>query len=417
MIGITLKKILNILIKRPERLLKKDFYFRFLHCVKSATSFKKLPPSSKPRLYFDVTVFSLHDNKTGVQRVIRSMFEELKLLLHDQYEIIPVSCTAFTRGFQALSETKRRKFKLTGFNISPCKGDVFLSFEQAFVEHLAQEEAFKDMQKKGCRIILTVYDLLPLQLPYCFPSEVEGIFNRWLLSTSNFSEFLCDSKTVEIDLKNYLLSKNQRIKNSYWFYPGSNFVNNVSSTEINENQSLYLKGLARFKFNFLMVGTIEPRKGHKIILDLFTNLWKIKKENVSLTFIGKEGWMVKELTRNFKASEFFNKNFFWFNNASDYFLNNCYKEMDAVIVASLNEGYGLPLIEASQRNCRVIANDIPIFREVAPRGCYFLNLSNPIIALRQLQNWIMDPPDPCFCIKARTWQESAIQVIEKTNLI
>ena len=412
-----IKKFFNILIKRPKRLLKKDFYFRLLHCIKSATSFRRLPPSSKPRLYFDVTVFSLHDNKTGVQRVIRSIFRELKLLLHERYEIIPVSCTALTRGFQALDETTRGKFKLTGYKISPHEGDVFLSLEQAFIEHLAQEEVFKKMKRNGCRVILTVYDLLPLQLPDCFPTEVEAIFNRWLLSASNFAEFLCDSKTVEIDLKNYLLSNNHKLIKSSWFYPGSNFVKNVSSKGISERQSLFLDGLNKFKFNFLMVGTIEPRKGHRTILDLFTHLWKDEKENVSLTFIGKEGWMVRELTRSFKDSEFFDKNFFWFNDASDYFLDQCYKQTDAVIIASLNEGYGLPIIEASQRNCRIIANDIPIFREVAPEECYFLKLADSVIAFEQLRNWIKKPSDPCLCITPRTWREAAIQIAEKTDLI
>ena len=187
--SLVISKLFDVLTKRPGRLLKKDFYLRVLRIVNSSTSLKKLPNSSKPRLYFDVTVFSLHDNKTGVQRVIRSIFEELKPLLNKRYEIIPVSCTAITRGFQALRETKKGSFKLTGYDISPKKGDVFMSLEQAFIEHLAQEEAFKIMKQRGCRVILAVYDLLPIQLPQCFPKEVESIFEKWLLSTSSFAEF------------------------------------------------------------------------------------------------------------------------------------------------------------------------------------------------------------------------------------
>ncbi|WP_300835638.1 glycosyltransferase, partial [uncultured Parasutterella sp.] len=226
-----------------------------------------------------------------------------------------------------------------------------------------------------------------------------------------------DSRTVEKDLIDFLSEKKLKLNNSYWFYPGSNFVQNVSTSGITAQQSLYLRNLKKFKYNFLMVGTIEPRKGHAIILDLFTYLWEVEKDNVSLTFIGKEGWMVRDLIDNFKKTKYFNQNFYWFNDASDSFLDQCYKQTDAVIVASLNEGYGLPILEAAQRNCRIIANDIPIFREVAPKECYFLNLTTPAIALKQLQEWLKKPSSICQTSKTKTWKESTAQIIGKTNLI
>ena len=417
---IVVKKNFDILTKRPGRLLSKEFYLRVIRVIQSSIAFQKLKPSDRPRLYFDVTVLSVVDNKTGVQRVIRSVFQEIKPLIKDRYEIIPVACTAVTKGFLVLHEInldERRAFKPTKYKISPKHGDVFLSLEQAFVEHLAQEETFREMRETGCRIILTVYDLLPIQLPHCFPHEVKDIFEKWLLFASNFAEFLSDSKTVQADLIYYLASKNIKVDDSYWFYPGSDFVQKISTSGQTPEQSLYLRNLKNFKYNFLMVGTIEPRKGHKIILDLFTQLWGLEENNISLTFIGKEGWMVGELIKSINNSKYFNKTLFWFNNASDSFLDLCYKETDAVIVASLNEGFGLPIIEAAQRNCRIIANDIPVFREVSPEGCFFLNLTNPIVALKQLKDWLKEPPKACLCPKTKSWKETAIQIARNTHLI
>ena len=193
--NVALKKVFDVLTRRPSRLLKKDFYLRLKRIVESALIFRTLQSSTRPRLYYDVTTLSLFDNQTGVQRVVRSVFQELKPLLGQRYEIIPVSCTAVTSGFQALEEVhcnNKLKFKLTNFNISPEEGDVYLSLDQAFIEHLAQKEAFLAMKEKGCRVILAVYDLLPLQLPHCFPKEVENIFEQWLLTTSCFAVYLCD---------------------------------------------------------------------------------------------------------------------------------------------------------------------------------------------------------------------------------
>ena len=70
-----------------------------------------------------------------------------------------------------------------------------------------------------------------------------------------------------------------------------------------------------------MVGTIEPRKGHKIILDLFSQLWALEEDQISLTFIGKQGWMVDELIKSINKSKYFNKTLFWFNDASDSFFS------------------------------------------------------------------------------------------------
>lgn len=420
MITVLLKKIFFILKNRPSRLLRKDFFLRIRRTIQTTFIYHTLPPSSRKRLYFDLTLLSLFDNRTGVQRVIRSVFEEIQSILSTKYDIVPVCCTAVTKGFFALDAIQvksKQIYKLTGYKISPQKGDVFLSLEQAFIEHLAQEKTFKDMKTKGCKVILTVYDLLPVQLPYCFPVEVKNIFEKWLLSSASYAEFLCDSRSVEKDLTDFLKSKNCNLINSYWFYPGSNFLKRVSSSGITTTQINYLKNIKNFKFNFLMVGTIEPRKGHEVIFDLFNRLWKQGHKDISLTFVGKEGWMVKKLLTSFVTSKFLNERFFWFNDASDAFLERCYTETDAVIIASLNEGYGLPVLEAAQRNCRVIANEIPVFREVAPENCYFLKLANPELAFLQLQDWLKNPPKRCSLLKQQTWKDSTIQILERTNLL
>ena len=413
---IIFQKLFDILKNRPNRLLKKDFYLRLKRVLQSAFIYKYQSHGALPCLYFDLSVYSVYDNKTGVQRVIRSIYDEIIPLLSGKFEIVPVSCTAFTKGFQVLTQNDEGNFLLSGFNISPQKGDVFLSLEQAFVEHISQTEVLKSMKEKGCRVILTVYDLLPLQLPQCFPKEIEEIFKKWLIFSSDYAEYICDSRTVEKDLVNYFSKNGLNTVKTSWFYPSSELKKNTTTQGITDDQVSYLKTLKKFKFNFLMVGTIEPRKGHKIIFDLFIKLWSTGK-NVSLTFVGKEGWMVKDFTKSIRESMQWNVNFFWFNRASDEFLDLCYKETDAVIIASLNEGYGLPVIEAAEHNCRLLANNIPVFREVAPNGCYFVDFAQPELAFTQLQKWINEPSEKCKMPSSHTWRNSALQILSDTKIM
>lgn len=414
------KKFFSILLVRPERLLKKDFRYRIVFIFKSILPRTKLERGKKALLYFDVSTIAQYDNRTGVQRVIRSFYNELSKLVasSSKYELVPVSCTSFTKGYQVLSISNGEfgNFKHTHKDIDPSNGDIFLSLDQALIEQLQHAAELKRFREKGCRVILTVYDLLPIQLPDCFPPEVSGIFDQWLKRMAEFSEFLCDSETVASDTKKYIYENFPHINhlNIVWFYPGANFLGNISTTGITESQENYLKKTQHFDFNFILVGTVEPRKGHKVVLDAFKKIWKDGK-NVSLCFIGKKGWMVDSLVAEIEEQTKLNNNFFYFSNASDFFLEKAYSCSDAVIISSKNEGFGLPIIEAAFRNKRIIANDIPIFREVGPKGTYFINFTNDDTSYRGLSHFLTKPSSPCH-MNILTWESSVKQALDKLNI-
>jgi hypothetical protein len=53
-------------------------------------------------------------------------------------------------------------------------------------------------------------------------------------------------------------------------------------------------------------------------------------------------------------------------------LDFLYREAVALVIASEVEGFGLPIVEARQRGLRVVASDIPVFRELEdPHTLYF----------------------------------------------
>ena len=58
--------------------------------------------------------------------------------------------------------------------------------------------------------------------------------------------------------------------------------------------------------------------------------------------------------------------------ASDADLLHCYRHARALVNVSLCEGFGLPLVEALRHGLRVIASDIPVFREVAAGAAEFV---------------------------------------------
>ena len=50
-----------------------------------------------------------------------------------------------------------------------------------------------------------------------------------------------------------------------------------------------------------MVGTIEPRKGHRVAIDAFEQLWN-EGLDVDLVVVGKSGWESKQLIDRLQIS-------------------------------------------------------------------------------------------------------------------
>jgi glycosyltransferase involved in cell wall biosynthesis len=71
----------------------------------------------------------------------------------------------------------------------------------------------------------------------------------------------------------------------------------------------------------------------------------------------------------------------WLSEVDDVTLPFLYRGARALLFPSLDEGYGIPLVEAFASGCPVLCSDIPVFREVAGAAAdYFQPLSPESIA-------------------------------------
>ena len=148
-----------------------------------------------------------------------------------------------------------------------------------------------------------------------------------------------------------------------YFYPGADLVATQPSSGLPEKASAQLRAMQKTP-TFVMVGTVEPRKGHALVLDAFERLWS-EGVDADLVIVGRHGWMSDSLAARLKTHPQAGKRLSWLEQASDEYLEKIYDVSVALIAASAAEGFGLPLVEASQRGLPVIARDIPVFREVS----------------------------------------------------
>jgi glycosyltransferase involved in cell wall biosynthesis len=106
------------------------------------------------------------------------------------------------------------------------------------------------------------------------------------------------------------------------------------------------------------------------------------------------------------------------NGATESEYQQILDECFALVTASRDEGFGIPVIEAMSRAIPVVVSDIAIFREVAgPAGNYFNNLSvTDLVAsiqyLEQVDRWREASAKSLLQSERFGWDRSASKLIE-----
>ena len=127
---------------------------------------------------------------------------------------------------------------------------------------------------------------------------------------------------------------------------------------------------------FVVVGSIEPRKGHAAVLDAFERRWQ-RRARDKLLVIGKVGWNVDALMSRLDHHQEAGRRLFHVHNATDAMLKDALQRAYAAIIASYIEGFGLPLVESLAAGLPVLASDIPVFREIAGDSVLYFEAGNP----------------------------------------
>jgi len=119
------------------------------------------------------------------------------------------------------------------------------------------------------------------------------------------------------------------------------------------------------KPTFVTVGTIEARKNHLLLLEIWSRLIERLGDNTPrLLIIGQRGWEAEPVFARLDRDESLRGHVVELNDCSDKELATHVAEARALLFPSFTEGYGLPLTEALTASVPVIASDLPVFREI-----------------------------------------------------
>lgn len=374
------------------------------------------------QLLVDISELVQRDARTGIQRVVRSILKEWLSHPPEGYRVEPVYATVAQGYRYARQFTKRflgdRSAAQDDEPIDYAPGDVFFALDMQPQVQVAQQIYFQMLRRQGVRVSFMVYDLLCIRMPEHFPPGSAEGFAPWLRAVTEGDGAVCISKAVADELDKWAkenVSPRKRPFKIKWFHLGADIDNTHSTQGLPPDANATLDQL-RACPSFLMVGTLEPRKGHEQVLNAFEQLWR-SGVTANLVIVGKQGWMVEKLVDSLRAHPEMHKRLFWLEGISDEYLEKVYAASTCLIAASYGEGFGLPLIEAAQHKLPIIARDIPVFREVAGAHAYYFNATDGLGVADALRNWLdlnsRNEPPESDDMSWLTWQQSARQLFNR----
>lgn len=359
--------------------------------------------NSKRQVFADVSGLVRKDLGTGIQRTTRNLVYELSQLLGDDAKLVPVYAEAGVSGYHEASYPDENGFfHKTGTPIAAKKNDIFLGIDHVAWIGLSQLAAYRALRDMGVKLRFLVYDLIPINHPQWFEPGDQLRETAWLRELSKLGKFIAISRTVKSELQDWAGANGIALaEKPGWIHMG------YSKRELDTGGGESGLALPEEPF-FLVVGTIEPRKGHRDTLEAFKLLWQ-KDFPYSLVFIGRPGWKMEDFCQKLRKEAGVNKKFVWLENCSDIQLSQVYKAACALIMPAFAEGFGMPIVEAAAKGTPLILRDLPVFREIAGEGAFYFTGRNPGDIAQSLTAWreLKNHKQGGGQIRIESWRECA----------
>ncbi len=284
-------------------------------------------------------------------------------------------------------------------------GDILLQAEVLGDDREAFER-IDGFSARGGVVAQVVFDLIPLTHPETYSSKFVRLYKARLDAACRKAHvFLGISKAVQTEIEAYVTRTIERSTPAAFehFRLGSGLdlaraISPVSAAATTAGTA----GTHRF----LVVGTLEPRKRHGLVLDAFERYWAAGG-TAALIIVGAVTWRNEALLTRLDTHPERDRRLVVLRAASDADLDHLYRSSTALVFASVAEGFGLPIVEAATRGLPAICTDLPVLREVARPDTRFFPADDVAALAAQIDAVCQEPPAARIATPWLTWSDSA----------
>ena len=353
------------------------------------------------KIYIDLSNLMKVDFVTGIQRVVREI--TVRMLNDKSIELVLMVYSFQKDAFQILDNQKfadyftKNEGEKENILTTQCinydeipSGAVFFDIDSVWNSRLKRSYLFPILKQKGVKIVTQLYDLIPITHPqFCHENTVVN-FMLYVGANLKYADLIITSADATTQALNDLTDKLGLDRKKSIVVPlGCDFTKkeNVSPQDDVDPE---VKKIATGKY-ILMVGTIEPRKNHSLVIDALES--GLAQMGVKAIFAGRIGWNVADLENRMKNHELYNKSLFFVERPNDATIDYLYKNAFVVAFPTFNEGFGLPMIEAFERQTPVVASDIGVLHEVAKDFADYFNPNDKNDLVKCIKNLVENPEE------------------------
>ena len=302
------------------------------------------------KIYYDPKIFYLQ-KYGGISRYFVNLIKNLNKSIYQPKIIAPIFINEYLseiekdykKNFLKIKSHPRFTRKISNF-INSKYFSLYSHFNSPEIIHSTYYSKIDN--KKNCKIIITVYDLIHEIFKDQFKFKSANISKQEYLNQAD--KIICISENTKIDLLNYYKVNEKKITVIPLGHPSNKEIEAV-------DESIF------FKPFILYVGDRNNYKNFKRFIKAYANS-KVLKENFNIVCFGGE--KLSEEEKKFLNEEKIDLKNITLLNGNDQKLNFLYKKASLYVCPSLYEGFGLTILEAMNMDCPIIASETSSLKEI-----------------------------------------------------
>jgi glycosyltransferase involved in cell wall biosynthesis len=243
------------------------------------------------------------------------------------------------------------------------------------------DRVLSTVHKTGGRIAAMVHDVIPLEHPEFQRERSVAPFRDKMRRVSSHADWaIYNSHDTQLRTEKYMKA---------WGRCPEPIVAHLGIMMPPVDGAKLPEGLPMDRPYFVTVGTIEPRKNHTLLLDIWAQLGP---EAPPLFICGGRGWnndaVFARLDRLTAADRVFEM-----SGLDDAAIGALVKNAAGSLFPSFAEGYGFPPLEALALGSRVLCNDLEVLREVIGKKAVYAPVTDRNLWITTVNNWEKNPPE------------------------
>jgi glycosyltransferase involved in cell wall biosynthesis len=267
-----------------------------------------------------------------------------RAIMNDKYRAVMVRPDGSRRAYMPIDMVLRSPVDLNSRDTLICAGAGWTHDD---IRAIAEQK-----RRAGFRFVLLCFDIIPLMFPQFYkPNDVETHRDYCHVAFAIADLVIFNSGAVATDVGAYCEANGLALGKTAVCTLGAD----IRPAPM---QAPLPAGLERDRYA-LLVSTIEPRKGHRLIYETWLKLLAAgipQRSRFKLVFAGRIGWLVDDLMHELRRDTRLAGTLEVLTDADDGTLAALYQNAAFCLYPSRYEGYGLPVIEAFFHGKAVLAS-------------------------------------------------------------